>query len=123
MKAIINLDLKVVSEANTRCHWAEKAKRVKEQRSTAFWATQARKMELGNYEGKILTITLTRKSKRKLDDDNLTGAFKAIRDGVADALWPNMPNSIRDSHDKCIWIYTQETGNICGISISIDVNT
>ncbi len=121
MKSIINLEIKVVSEANVRCHWAERAKRVKQQRETAFWATQARRMELGYYNDKILTITLTRKSKRFLDDDNLSGAFKAIRDGIADALWPNLPAYTRDNHSRCIWIYTQEKSDSPGIRITIDI--
>jgi hypothetical protein len=52
-----------------------------------------------------LEITLVRVGKRDLDDDNLAGAFKAVRDGVADWL------GINDGSKKLVWKYEQTRGD------------
>jgi len=49
----------------------------------------------------VATITMTRRG-RKMDDDNLGGAFKAVRDGIADAL------QIDDGDERLSWIPRQE---------------
>lgn len=46
-------------------------------------------------------VTLTRVAPRALDDDNLAFAFKAIRDGAADAL------GVRDNDPRVSWRYAQ----------------
>jgi len=55
-----------------------------------------------------LFITLTRVSPRSLDTDNLAYAFKSARDGVADAVWPDIPQYKRDNHDGVEWGYNQK---------------
>ena len=50
-----------------------------------------------------LLVTLTRESAGILDDDNLRGAIKAIRDGVAD--WLGVP----DNDPRVTWAYAQRT--------------
>lgn len=50
-------------------------------------------------------VTLTRIAPRELDDDNLAYAFKAVRDGVADAL--GLKN---DRDPRVSWSYSQERG-------------
>lgn len=76
--------MRVVSEANQREHWVKKAKRAKAQRSATklLVATERFKQKLKTL-GKA---TLVRHGPRFLDDDNLHGAFKAVRDGIADAF-------------------------------------
>lgn len=49
-----------------------------------------------------LVVTLTRLGPGLLDDDNLTAGFKAVRDGIADAL------EVNDRHPMLRWIYSQE---------------
>jgi hypothetical protein len=44
-------------------------------------------------------VELTRFATRKLDDDNLAAAFKAFRDGIADAL------GINDGGSAVTWRY------------------
>ena len=51
-----------------------------------------------------LTITLTRIGPRTLDDDNLAGGFKHVRDGVADWL------GIDDGDKRLTWRYEQRKG-------------
>lgn len=53
--------------------------------------------------GERLVITLTRLAPGRLDsEDNLTGGFKAVRDGIADAL------EVNDRHPTLRWFYAQE---------------
>lgn len=72
------LPLKTVSESNVREHWAAKANRAKGQRRIA--RVMVRPCPLP------ALVTLTRYSAGTLDDDNLRGALKAVRDGIADAF-------------------------------------
>lgn len=51
-----------------------------------------------------LVVTITRHGPRKLDDDNLQGACKAVRDGIADSV------GVDDGSDIYTWVYKQEHG-------------
>ncbi len=92
------------SAANLREHWRERHRRIKAQRNAVALAMP---VYLLHHErnwvsvlGKLL-VTLTRVSPRELDDDNLQGAFKGIRDQVAAQLG-------LDDRDKRIgWHYAQ----------------
>jgi hypothetical protein len=103
----VTLPIKTVSESNTRCHWAVKARRAKEQRRAAYLATLAE----GNKRGVVipvdsaLTVTLTHIGPRRRDSDAIPASMKAIRDGIADALG-------RDDGDPLItWNYAQRKGD------------
>lgn len=82
-----DFELLVVSEANEREHHLVRAKRAKRQRETTLIAlTKA----IGRLEGRKLLeregrllVCLTRLSAGRLDDDNLAGAFKHVRDEIA----------------------------------------
>ena len=52
-----------------------------------------------------LKVTLTRASRGRLDDDNLAGGFKHVRDGIADAL-----NRDDGPNSGVKWIYLHEKG-------------
>lgn len=51
-----------------------------------------------------VVVTLVRVGPRVIDDDNLAFAFKALRDGVADAL------GVPDHDPRVTWRYAQERG-------------
>lgn len=116
--------IKTVSESNRREHWGSRAARVKKQRNAAHAAVRA--IGFIQYLESIVTgkvqcpvtfeITLTRIAPRKLDDDNLRGALKAVRDGVADAL-----GFVDDSDDALTWKYGQEKGRPREYAVRIDV--
>lgn len=91
------LPIKVISEANCRDHWAKKMKRVRMHRKTAHALCPA-------FEVPCI-VTLTRIGKRTLDSDNLAGAFKACRDGIADKL------KVDDGSPLIEWRYAQEKGD------------
>jgi len=76
--ASVWLPVQTVSEANQREHWSKKAKRAKRQRHAALLLAPRHSLPA--------VVRLTRLSRSRLDDDNLRGALKAVRDGVADAF-------------------------------------
>lgn len=87
----------VPSTPNLREHWAQKAKRAK--------AVRLRAMVLGRQFRQdipaLLVIELVRTGARALDSDNLQGAMKAHRDGVAAVL------RIDDASPLVRWEYGQ----------------
>lgn len=109
------LPIKVESVANqataTRGGRMAAARKAKRQREETTLTLLAR----GRPPGEAWTITLTRVAPRRLDDDNLARALKAIRDGVADYLLPaNRGNKVRrwadDSDGRITWRYDQTRG-------------
>ena len=84
------------STPNLREHWAHRAERTKKAKAKTRLAGRWK-------DGPLLTIRLTRVGTRLLDDDNLAGALKAHRDGVAATL------RIDDASPLARWQYHQET--------------
>ncbi len=111
----VEIPLHIPSVANLREHWSTKAKRTKSQRNAVVLARHG-----GGFlsaiaaitRGEPLVCTLTRIG-RKLDDDNLASAFKAVRDQVAEEL------GVDDGSDAVAWRYAQEKGK-AGIRIEIE---
>jgi hypothetical protein len=93
-------DIKTVSEANQREHWAVKSKRKKEQQFhfRLIW----RGIHFSPEVNLPAAITFTRYSCRKMDSDNLAGAFKHVRDQLAIEI------GIDDGSDRITWEYRQE---------------
>jgi hypothetical protein len=79
---------------NDRMHWMQRARQTKKQRSAAWLLVPKHPLPC--------VVTITRLSAGKLDDDNLQGAMKAIRDGIADRL------GIDDADKRVRWQYAQE---------------
>lgn len=94
--------VKTVSEANVRCHWATRARRAKHQRRAAYWT--AREAIQGLKIAPPIRVDITRVGVRFLDSDNLAGACKGVRDGIADAL------RIDDGDERIQWTYAQAKG-------------
>ena len=70
---------------NARSHWAIRSRAAKSYRLQCFLF--ARQAGLEAPEGRILLdLEFIPPTMRRRDDDNLTAAFKAGRDGLADAL-------------------------------------
>jgi hypothetical protein len=91
------------SVSNLREHWSMRARRAKRHRYDAELLTthhaglplSADVMAFGGM------VTLTRHAPRKLDTDNLAGALKAARDGIAAAL------GVDDGDPRIEWRYAQ----------------
>jgi hypothetical protein len=94
----MRFDIKTVSEANQREHWAAKRKRKVGQQTAfrIFWKTYKPKVKLP------ATITFTRYSCNVMDSDNLAGAFKHVRDQLAKEL------GIDDGSKEIRFEYAQE---------------
>ncbi len=109
--APILLELKTVSEPNVRGHWAKKAARVKAQRNRA----RAEALAAAQAVGLPVVVTLTRIAPSSgLDDDNLRGALKAVRDGIADAL------QVDDRDPRVTWRYDQQRGAEYGVMVEME---
>jgi hypothetical protein len=102
--------VKLISEANVHEHWANRARRVKSQRSVArltmLESEGLARQSVFNGGERPLTIRLVRVAPRRLDSDNLARSFKAVRDGIADWL------GIDDGSPLLTWVYDQRRGNV-----------
>jgi hypothetical protein len=110
----LELPLMTISEANARSHFHERARRAAAQRTGAYvaLATPLRRAGFCAYPADRnepqtlampLVVRMTRLSARELDDDNLRGALKAVRDGIADAL------GLKSDRDPRVeWRYGQD---------------
>ena len=97
----VQLPLRIVSVANIREHWAKRANRANLHRSTTKTLLKQACQVPPVWPVKV---TLTRIAPRKLDTDNLSSGFKAVRDGVADWL------RIDDGDERLTFSYTQRFG-------------
>lgn len=112
---IITLHIETVSEANTHTHWRERQRRAKAQRQAAGFAVlQAIRSASSEPIEMPLRVTLVRISPRQLDGDNLQGALKHVRDGVADAI------GVDDRDRRYTWNYAQESARQKGVRIVIE---
>jgi len=91
--------LKLVSEANAHeTHW-KRAKRAKEQHAAVEKA-----LEWEMPPDTPLVVVITRFGKKLLDDDNLQGSAKFVRDALAEFL------GIDDRTPDVSWIVGQQKG-------------
>lgn len=112
MKIEWRIPLRVVSEANLREHWAKSHKRKKHHRETS--ALICRSFMRDIHLPPKMRVTLTRYGKQTLDDDNLANGFKAVRDGIAEAL------GIDDGSDRIEWRYRQEKAKVYDVGVTIE---
>jgi hypothetical protein len=75
------IPLRTVSALNVREHWDVRRDRVRDERSTTLAVLRT---TIGPLLHAPFGVRLVRIAPRALDDDNLRGALKAIRDGVQD---------------------------------------
>lgn len=95
----VDIPIAVVSEANAHTHWRMRQNRAKQQRRAVGLALHRfTKPKLP------VRVTMTRYSPRKLDSDNLAGAFKHVRDEIA--AW----YGVDDGSDLYDWVVKQEKG-------------
>src|SRR6185503_10774135 len=97
----LTIPVKVISEANNYDHWTKKRKRKiaqqQEVHAELYKALDHRKIQLP------CTVHLVRIGPRELDSDNLTSAFKGMRDQIAKMI------GVDDGEtDKIRFTYAQE---------------
>lgn len=99
------IPIRLLSEANLSGeHWSHKSKRQQTQQLQV-------KAELKGIDKLVdfpCKIVMTRLSPRLLDDDNLVGAFKHIRDQIADCILPGLAKGRADGDPRLSWKCEQE---------------
>jgi len=110
----VNLPTHLPSRANERLHWSKRQKRSRFQRDMAYLCTREA-LNHQDWPEIPLIVMLTRISPRPLDDDNLRGAFKSIRDGIADVF--QLDDSARS---PITWRYAQLKGKPAQVTIEIE---
>lgn len=116
MKHILEIPMRLMSEANTHQHWRKKHERTKRQQKAIrlIWLCKR------PIVGLPCRVSFTRIGPRNLDSDNLAYAFKAIRDQLASLIRPGLAPGHADGDDSGIeWCYSQEKG-LYGIRIEIE---
>lgn len=100
------IPMQTVSEANKSEHWSKKHKRHKTQKwqIRCAFSTHMPKVQLP------ALVKLIRISPRSLDDDNLTSAFKWIRDEIGAKLTGDDRPGRGDGDPRIKWMYDQEKG-------------
>jgi hypothetical protein len=93
----------IKSEMNQRDHWAVRKRRFDSQAAALNRAVALLGLRPDLPPGPV-AVTLTRISGRRMDDDNLAGGFKAVRDAVARWL------QVDDGDPRVAWLYQQEPG-------------
>ena len=115
MKHVLNIPMRLMSEANTHQHWRKKYERNKRQQKAIqlVWLSKRPSITLP------CKVTLTRLGPRLLDFDNMVYAFKATRDKVSELLIPGKAAGQADGDERITWDYKQEKG-LYGIRIEIE---
>jgi len=105
-----------ISESNCSEHWTKKHKRRRLQylHVDVMWLKERPKITLP------CVVKLTRCAKRLMDDDNLRGALKAVRDRVADRLIPGLAPGRADGDPRIKWLYDQKKSKWDGVMIDIE---
>lgn len=101
----LEIEMATPSLANARLHWRSKHRLVKGQRNNVHaHLIAAAAQQLGSVRARPqlpLIVTMTRCGANPMDDDNLAGAFKAVRDAIAAWL------GIDDRDARVRWVCKQ----------------
>ena len=105
------LACRVVSEANRRDHWTVQRRRAEIQGQALVKALDA--AGLTNHRPPLpIVVTWVRTGGRPLDDDNLSRAFKSLRDRLAEWV------GVDDADPRVRWVYAQRDGEP-GVEVTV----
>lgn len=104
---MIRVEIRTVPGMNAREHWRARARRVKAERQAVAWAlVLAQRPDRAKRPELPCTVRLTRVAPSSgVDDDNLAGALKSVRDQVAEWLGVDDKRS-----DLVRYVYAQRRG-------------
>lgn len=104
---MIRIEIRTVPGMNVREHWRARARRVKAERQAVAWALLlAQRPDRAKRPELPCTVRLTRVAPSAgVDDDNLTGALKGVRDQVA--AWLGVDDKLRG---LVRYVYEQRRG-------------
>ncbi|TAM22383.1 MAG: hypothetical protein EPN60_16960 [Nevskiaceae bacterium] len=94
-----NIPIRTAPGLNAREHWRKRQARAGIERRGAKMLCPS-----GIQAPCVITLTRVSPGTRPMDDDNLPGALKAIRDGIADRI------GIDDGDPRLTWRYAQRKG-------------
>lgn len=97
----VTFPLPLVSTPNRREHWGTRARRARLHRLATALALSTHAAPLRELP-RPCQVRLVRIARRRLDDDNLVAAFKAVRDEVARILKHD------DASPDIVWAYDQQ---------------
>ena len=110
----IRIDIRTRSKTNERGHWSKRYSKTRKERQ----ATQIALLVAGARKPPLpAKVELCRLAPRALDDDNLRGALKAIRDELAD--WLGLPN---DRDPRVSWHYSQAKGKVREYAVLVTIS-
>lgn len=110
----VQLRMRTVSTLNAREHWSARAKRAKFERQLAYFTLLGTSAKVPAGHVRVALTRIAAPRGRALDDDNLRGALKAVRDGVADWL------GCADNDPRVTWHYVQAKGPQWGVAIQVE---
>lgn len=114
MNLTVTIPIRTKSELNQREHWSKRHKRLSGHRKTVAMVLRSKAfVSLASFSSFV--VTLTRIAPRELDDDNLRGAIKGCRDGVADFL------GLDDRDPRVRWEYGQRRGRVREYAVEVNV--
>ncbi len=102
--------IRLPSLANTRLHWRAMASLKKKQKAAVRVVMHGLALP-----PPPLTVTITRVGPGKLDDDNLAGAAKYVRDQIAAAV------GVDDGSPLYTWRYGQRTGRAGEYGVEVEI--
>jgi hypothetical protein len=103
------IPVRTVSESNQSLGgWHAKIARWKQQRDLT--EMYVKRLDLPPLP---VVVTMTRIGKRMLDDDNLSGSLKRVRDSIASVY------GVDDGSPLCRWVCEQEIGKEYGVKVSL----
>lgn len=113
----MHVDIKTISEANQRDHWAVKARRVKNQRLAVLQAFR-QAGPIPTSDRYLVTLTRVCPAVGRIHDrDNLSSALKACRDQVAAEL--GLDDADLSEMPPISWEYRQVVGSGYWVEVEI----
>jgi hypothetical protein len=106
----LSIPMRLPSASNLREPWQARHRRVKLQRRIVAVCLTGRPAP-----ALPVVVTMERIAPRALDDDNLRGAFKAVRDELARWL------GVADNHPDVTWAYGQRRGGVGEYAVDVRV--
>ncbi len=100
---LVQIPMRLVSEANSSEHYTVKSKRHRQQKFLVF--SHLFHHPIPNLP---ISVTLTRHSPRTLDSDNLQFAFKYVRDAVSEHVTGCKVAGRADNDERIKWTYEQK---------------
>lgn len=106
--------LRLANTLNTRQHWRKKAAASKAQRLLTYCHLREHSAPSGP-----VMVTIVRVAPRSLDSDNLAGACKSVRDGVAD--WLGVDDGVAERKGDVVWQVAHRKGGVGEYGVEIRV--